>query len=448
MRRAAGEKPAAQRVNSPLVRYDNDGKLHCKVCHIAVGSDSLWPAHQASAQHMASVVALKQRAGGGAGAGGASVAPKKAPDAVQSLPSKPVSSSTSLPADFFDDSSRKSTATPHAISASAAATSTKPVAAPRPQSVAPAVAAPSAALPDAASSSSASSSTLNVSASAARASAKVSAADVSIMPAASSQKGNAANANLPAGFFDDIESDLKARGIDPKAVAKAAEEAEWAEFQSFAAEVATSSAEAQAEEEARYEERSQLADVENALYKARLGVVQYVRDKLLSKKRGRDESEGAEKQGGPQTHGSSSLKRPRPSDGRNGIELNDQEEDGSDGVMQAELAGSLSLLTSSGAAAAVSGAGGGASSWSSSSSASSAAGLTISAEELSATLQKRWSKNVVLTSTAAGAAAAAAAAAAQKPLSTREEAGGDAGDEGDDDDGDYLALVDWRRKQL
>lgn len=87
-------------------------------------------------------------------------------------------------------------------------------------------------------------------------------------------------APLPAGFFDDVERDLRARGLDPKAVARAALEREWNEFKEFAAVVEAAEEERAAEELASYEEQQAAAAVENALYRGRLDVVRFVQQKL------------------------------------------------------------------------------------------------------------------------------------------------------------------------
>lgn len=68
MRRAAGDKRG---VTSPLARYDDAGRLHCRLCVRLVGGDALWQAHLGSPGHAAAVAALKARAcGGGSGGGG------------------------------------------------------------------------------------------------------------------------------------------------------------------------------------------------------------------------------------------------------------------------------------------------------------------------------------------------------------------------------------------
>jgi hypothetical protein len=45
-------------VQHPLAKYNNVGKLTCKLCAVAVGSDALWPAHIRSPGHVQATVVL------------------------------------------------------------------------------------------------------------------------------------------------------------------------------------------------------------------------------------------------------------------------------------------------------------------------------------------------------------------------------------------------------
>lgn len=363
MRRTAAEKSAgsAQRISSPLVRYDDQGRLVCKVCERLVGGDSLWQSHQSSGAHAAALSALKAKA--------ASVRASNAVPPVHAAakpPSKTATNAVSsvarsvsaIPSDFFDGAS--------------AAPSSQPI-------VSLGIQPPAKDNPKA--------------------------GDARVAPTSS--------ASLPAGFFDDIETDLRARGIDPKAVAQAAEAADWQEFQDFAAEVATSAAADDAAEEARYEERSTLADVENALYRARMDVVHFVRRRLQGQDappQQQDAGDSASANGdGP------SRKRPR-------TEGSDESAGAGGSVVEDEFMGSLSLLTSSAAPQPVG-----------SVASSNGRGTNggISAQELAATLQKRWASKPGAAPPAPGGSPAV---------------DGTASDSDDDGGEDYLSLVDWRRK--
>ena len=87
-------------------------------------------------------------------------------------------------------------------------------------------------------------------------------------------------AALPVGFYADAEADMRVHGLNPAAVAAAAADAEWAAFEAFASTVAADAAAGEADEEARYSERAALAAAENALYRGRVDVARFVRNKL------------------------------------------------------------------------------------------------------------------------------------------------------------------------
>ncbi|KAL3687493.1 hypothetical protein R1sor_013802 [Riccia sorocarpa] len=91
MREAAQKR--GKKIDSPLVRYNDLGQPVCKVCNIAIKAETLWPAHVASRQHKAAVDELKAKA--------AAQSAPKAPEPPQ--PSVAVTRpSSSLPEDFFD----------------------------------------------------------------------------------------------------------------------------------------------------------------------------------------------------------------------------------------------------------------------------------------------------------------------------------------------------------
>lgn len=90
----------------------------------------------------------------------------------------------------------------------------------------------------------------------------------------------AAPAALPVGFFDNADDDARARGEDPRARAAAAAEAEWSAFESFAADVAADADAAEVAAEAVYAARGADEALESAMYKARVDVAKFARDKL------------------------------------------------------------------------------------------------------------------------------------------------------------------------
>ncbi|KAJ8751515.1 hypothetical protein K2173_016745 [Erythroxylum novogranatense] len=103
--RLNAQKKDKQRIDSPLVRYNEFDQPVCRVCNIVLKSESLWDAHQASRKHHEAISNFKANA-----TGHTQPAKPKLPVKVD-LPdtkdqpsvklSKPSSSSV-LPPDFFD----------------------------------------------------------------------------------------------------------------------------------------------------------------------------------------------------------------------------------------------------------------------------------------------------------------------------------------------------------
>lgn len=326
MRRVAGAAPVRRgTITNKLARYEADGRLACRVCNRVLGDDdALWEPHLQSAIHAESVAVLKAKVSGKpagpslpAGAvSGVPTAPRPSPPSTGSA-GHAIGAHVSLsaPAPLVTASARPGPLPVAAASApSPSATPVAPVAVDGQQKAT----ASSAAL-------------LNTSAATAGFGRKAAAAATGgIATRGPSHEGDAApgggasSSALPAGFFDDVERDLRARGLDPKAVARAALEREWAEFQEFAAVVDAAEEDRAAAETASYEEQQAAAAVENALYRGRLDVVRFVQHKLL---RSRQDAAG----------GSVEAQR------------GDAEEaplSAADEVLVEELAGPLSLLTS------------------------------------------------------------------------------------------------------
>ncbi|CAL9062475.1 protein ABA AND ROS SENSITIVE 1 [Musa acuminata AAA Group] len=87
-----------KRIDSPLVRYNENDQPVCRVCNIVLKSESNWPAHQVSRKHHEAIENLKATAGG---------LPRE-----NNLGSEPpkvsqTRSSSTLPADFFDGQGAK-----------------------------------------------------------------------------------------------------------------------------------------------------------------------------------------------------------------------------------------------------------------------------------------------------------------------------------------------------
>ncbi|KZV35565.1 zinc finger protein 830 [Dorcoceras hygrometricum] len=56
------QKQEKQRIDSPLIRYDEHDQPVCRVCDVVIKSESLWPAHQASRKHHEAIDKLKASA--------------------------------------------------------------------------------------------------------------------------------------------------------------------------------------------------------------------------------------------------------------------------------------------------------------------------------------------------------------------------------------------------
>lgn len=111
-----------KRIESPLVRYNEFDQPVCRVCDVTLKSESLWPAHQASRKHHEAIDNVKANAA----AGHTRVNDKKTEPSKELPTSKPeqfkephatqpetssgmpkARSSSSLPPDFFDHSETK-----------------------------------------------------------------------------------------------------------------------------------------------------------------------------------------------------------------------------------------------------------------------------------------------------------------------------------------------------
>ena len=329
MRRVAGAAPVRRgTITNKLARYEADGRLACRVCNRVLGDDdALWEPHLQSAIHAESVAALKAKVSG------KPTGPSLPAGAVSGMPTAPRPSPpvTGSAGHAIGAHVSLSAPAPLVVAASSARPGPLPVAsAPAPPpSATPVATEPVAGQPKATASSAA---LLNTSAATAGFGRKAAAAASGGIATRgpphdgdAAAGGGASSSALPAGFFDDVERDLRARGLDPKAVARAALEREWAEFQEFAAVVDAAEEDRAAAETASYEEQQAAAAVENALYRGRLDVVRFVQHKLL---RSRQDSAGGSRE--------AALRG----------EVEEAPLSATDEVLVEELAGPLSLLTS------------------------------------------------------------------------------------------------------
>lgn len=93
------ESSQNKRIDSPLVRYNENDQPVCRVCNITLKSESQWSAHEVSRKHHEAIQNLKATAAGVS-------QPQKVNAEKPAELRKPWSSST-LPADFFDNRETK-----------------------------------------------------------------------------------------------------------------------------------------------------------------------------------------------------------------------------------------------------------------------------------------------------------------------------------------------------
>lgn len=98
------------RIDSPLVRYNELDQAVCKVCNVVIKSESLWPTHQASRKHNEAVEILKARAAKSATRDNIKPTHTGAVNVeTQSISSVPSGTrlSSNLPPNFFDEPEAK-----------------------------------------------------------------------------------------------------------------------------------------------------------------------------------------------------------------------------------------------------------------------------------------------------------------------------------------------------
>lgn len=111
------QKQEKNRIDSPIVRYNEHDQPVCKVCEVVIKSESHWPAHQASRKHHAAIENYKAAAAEltrSKNAAPAKELSKPKPESSKELNDKPepssmlpVNKSSTLPPDFFDNHDSK-----------------------------------------------------------------------------------------------------------------------------------------------------------------------------------------------------------------------------------------------------------------------------------------------------------------------------------------------------
>ncbi|XP_042374119.1 protein ABA AND ROS SENSITIVE 1-like [Zingiber officinale] len=88
-----------KRIDSPLVRYNENDQPVCRVCNVVLKSESQWPAHQISKKHHEAIENLKASATG--------LSRENVPRTEVSKEQQNSKLSSTLPAGFFDDQNSK-----------------------------------------------------------------------------------------------------------------------------------------------------------------------------------------------------------------------------------------------------------------------------------------------------------------------------------------------------
>ncbi|KAL7094346.1 hypothetical protein ACP275_11G097500 [Erythranthe tilingii] len=113
------QKQQKQRIDSPLVRYNEHDQPVCRICDVVIKSDSLWPAHQASRKHHEAIEKLKSNAAALNQPNSAKPEsakkelPNPKPESSRETNGKlepstlPTHQSSTLPPDFFDNHESK-----------------------------------------------------------------------------------------------------------------------------------------------------------------------------------------------------------------------------------------------------------------------------------------------------------------------------------------------------
>ncbi|XP_065608182.1 zinc finger protein 830 [Cyrtonyx montezumae] len=117
MREKKRQNADKKRIESPFAKYNSLGHLSCALCSAPVKSELLWQTHVLGKQHRERVAELKstkQAAGGPVASASSQPAKRKTADAgstqlkrAKGTDDKPHTSTSGLPADFFDEAKQK-----------------------------------------------------------------------------------------------------------------------------------------------------------------------------------------------------------------------------------------------------------------------------------------------------------------------------------------------------
>lgn len=210
------QKGEKQKLDSPLVRYNEHDQLVCRVCDVVVKSESHWPAHQASRKHHEAIENFKASAAAqnrpkSARSESSKELPKLKPESSRVLNEEtepsftlPTHRSSALPADFFDNHETKKQKVERGHQKLA-----------NPNSAEDSVAAKNQLAEASVSGNGSDRSSPGTSTQMGKPEIQASKDFRQVSKSATGSESKQAKGALPEGFFDDKDAELRARGITP-----------------------------------------------------------------------------------------------------------------------------------------------------------------------------------------------------------------------------------------
>lgn len=210
------QKREKQKIDSPLVRYNEHDQPVCRVCDMVVKSESLWPAHQASRKHLEAIENLKASAAAqnrpnNAKSESSKELPKPKLESSRELNEKtepsialPTHRSSTLPPDFFDiheTKRQKNERGPQKLA--------------NPNSMEDSVSAKNQLAEASVSGNGTDRSSTATSTQMGKPEIQASKDFRQVSKSATGSESKLAKGALPEGFFDDKDAELRARGITP-----------------------------------------------------------------------------------------------------------------------------------------------------------------------------------------------------------------------------------------
>jgi len=255
MKEAAKKKE--KRITSPLVRYNDLDQAVCKICNVVVKSEVLWNPHLASRAHKEAAEKFKARA---AKVTQEAAKPQIPAPAITPSPAEPASA---LPADFFDSSSAPNTNLPSDFFDTSSAPSAKRARSNDSEQSTKASTPAHAALTKP--------KTQNGSMGPPKAAPK---APPPVGPDNSTSK-------VPEGFFDNVDADHRARGLEPP---KIDIKEEYKEFQkSIKENLMEAEVQQEEDEEEAADVREGFEEIEQRTFTERVEMLRKVKEERVAK---------------------------------------------------------------------------------------------------------------------------------------------------------------------